>query len=95
MIADDGFRQSRREVPPDHPGSVREPNVPQSIYRYVIDVSGMHQVLLLLLTVGVFLLEVVPLELQRRVVNDLTKHRGFRFILILCAAYIGAALLQG
>jgi hypothetical protein len=32
------------------------------------------------LTVAVFLLEIVPLELQRRIVNDLTKHRNFSLI---------------
>jgi hypothetical protein len=52
-------------------GSGRESDVakmPRNIFRYVLETSGLHQLFLLLLTVGVFLLEVVPLELQRRIV---------------------------
>jgi hypothetical protein len=48
-----------------------------------------------LLTVCVFLLEVVPLELQRRIVNDLVKHRDYRLVIVLCAVYAGAVLVQG
>jgi ABC-type multidrug transport system fused ATPase/permease subunit len=50
---------------------------------------------LVVLTVAVFLLEVLPLELQRRIVNDLVKHRDYRLIVVLCAVYAGAVLLQG
>lgn len=51
--------------------------LPRNIFRYVLGTSGLHQLSLLALTVCVFLLEVVPLELQRRIVNDLVKHRPF------------------
>ena len=59
--------------------------MPRNIFRYVLKTSGWHQLFLLLLTVGVFLLEVVPLELQRRIVNDLAprllaRHRPMRRI---------------
>jgi hypothetical protein len=49
----------------------------------------------LLLTVGVFLLEVMPLELQRRIINDLVKHRDYRLVIVLCAVYAGTVLVQG
>src|SRR5689334_23212026 len=68
---------------------------PRNIFRYVLETSGMHQLLLLVLTVGVFLLEVVPLELQRRIVNDLVKHRDYRLVILLCGTYAAAALVQG
>jgi len=71
-------------------GSGRESDaakMPRSIFRYVLETSGLHQLFLLLLTVGVFLPEVVPLELQRRIVNDLVKHRSYRLVIILCAVY--------
>jgi hypothetical protein len=42
------------------------------------------------LTVCVFLLEVAPLELQRRIVNDAVKDQKYSFVLVLCAAYLGA-----
>ena len=50
-----------------------------------------HQLALVALTVAVFLLEIVPLELQRRIVNDLTKNREYGLIVVLCAAYAGTA----
>jgi ABC-type multidrug transport system fused ATPase/permease subunit len=33
--------------------------------------------------------------MQRRIVNDVIKHRPYRAIIVLSAAYLGAALLQG
>ena len=69
--------------------------MPRNIFRYVLKTSGWHQLFLLLLTVGVFLLEVVPLELQRRIVNDLVKHRDFWLVVVLCAVYAGTVLVQG
>jgi hypothetical protein len=47
------------------------------------------------LTIAVFVFEVVPLELQRRVVNDLVKGRLYFTVLLFCAAYFGDVLVQG
>ena len=69
--------------------------MPRNIYRYVLETSALHQLFLVLLTVAVFLLEVVPLELQRRIVDDLVKHRNFWLVIVLCAVYIGTVLVQG
>src|SRR6516165_5827437 len=69
--------------------------LPGSVFRYVLATSGLHQLLLLALTVSVFLLEVVPLELQRRIVDNLVKDRPYRRVVILCAVYAGAVLVQG
>jgi len=69
--------------------------LPPNVFRYVLGTSGLHQLFLLALTVGVFLLEVVPLELQRRIVNDLVKHRPFSWVVSLCAVYAGIVLVQG
>jgi ABC-type multidrug transport system fused ATPase/permease subunit len=69
--------------------------LPGSVFGYVLATSAMHQFLLLALTVTVFLLEIVPLELQRRVVNDLVKNRPYRWVIMLCAAYAGVILVQG
>jgi hypothetical protein len=62
--------------------------MPRSIYRYVLETSGWHQLCLFALTVALFLLEVVPLELQRRMV----KHRDFWWIVSLAAVYAGTVL---
>src|SRR5271167_1430913 len=69
--------------------------LPRSVFRYVLGTGGVHQLLLVALTVGVFLLEVVPLELQRRIVNDLVKHRPYSWVVGLCAVYAGNVLVQG
>ena len=37
----------------------------------------------------------MPLELQRRIINDLAKDRHFRAVILLCAAYVAAVLVQG
>src|SRR6202047_499895 len=68
---------------------------PRNIFRFVLKTSGWHQLFLLLLTVGIFLLEVVPLELQRRVVNDLVKHRDYWLVIVLFAVYAGGVLVPG
>jgi ABC-type multidrug transport system fused ATPase/permease subunit len=65
------------------------------LFRYIMATSWQHQLPLLLLTVGVFLLEVVPLELQRRIVNDVVKQRSYGAVVLLCGAYVGAVFLQG
>jgi ABC-type multidrug transport system fused ATPase/permease subunit len=69
--------------------------LPRNVFRYVLGTSGLHQLFLLVLTVGVALIEVVPLELQRRIVNDLVKHRPFSSVVDLCAVYAGTVLVQG
>src|SRR6516162_1103664 len=69
--------------------------LPSTIFRYVLAVSWPHQVALVVLTVVTFLLEVAPLEIQRRVVNNLVKDRPVLLAVTLCAAYAGAVLIQG
>jgi ABC-type multidrug transport system fused ATPase/permease subunit len=76
-------------------GAVAVDELPGSVFRYVLATSGPHQLLLLALTVSVFLLEIVPLELQRRIVNDLVKDRPYRSVITLCAVYAGVVLVQG
>src|SRR6516162_2246419 len=69
--------------------------LPSNLVPYIRQATSWHQILLLLLTVLVFLIEVVPLELQRRIVNDAVKHRAFNLIIMLCAVYAGVALVHG
>src|SRR5689334_9514661 len=76
--------------------SAKEPHqLSGGLSRYILAISWQHQLPLVLLTVTVFLLEVVPLELQRRIVNDVVKHRSYGAVVLLCAAYVGTVLLQG
>ena len=69
--------------------------LPRNVYRYVLDTSAVHRLALVALTVVVALLEVAPLEMQRRIVNDLVKHRPYSWVLWLCAVYAGVVLIQG
>jgi len=69
--------------------------LPTNLFRYVFVVSWRHQIALVALTVITFLLEIVPLEIQRRVINNLVKERPFQLVIVLCAAYAGAVLIQG
>ena len=68
--------------------------MPATIMGYVIRFTGVHQVGLALLSVAVFLLSAVPLELQRRIVNDVIGKGTFRTLFWLAAAYAGVALAE-
>ena len=61
---------------------------------YVVRTSGRHQVALAALSAAVFGLSSVPLELQRRIVNDAIKSGTTGIILWLAVAYAGVALLE-
>ena len=68
--------------------------LPRTIMGYVLQQSALHQVALALLSVAVFALSAVPLELQRRIVNDAIGSGAIRTILLLALAYAGVALLE-
>ncbi len=68
--------------------------LPRTIMGYVLRSSGRHQIALALLSAAVFGLSSVPLELQRRIVNDAIKSGATQTILWLAAAFAGVALLE-
>src|SRR6185436_11422954 len=70
------------------------PVLPQTMMGFVLRCSGRHQIALALLSAGVFGLSSVPLELQRRIVNDAIKSGATETIFWLAAAYAGVALLE-
>jgi ABC-type multidrug transport system fused ATPase/permease subunit len=61
---------------------------------YVLRTSGKHQLGLAALAIGVFGLTSVPLEIQRRIVNDAIKNGATTTIVWLAVAYAGVALLE-
>jgi len=67
----------------------------RDLYRYIWKVSARDQVLLSLLAVALFLIELAPLELQRRIVNGAIEGRGFDFVGLLCLTYVAVALVHG
>ena len=80
---------------PGRRAGARPPLLPRGVFRYVRETSALSQALIALLTIVTFLLEVAPLELQRRIVNDAVKQRDFHFVLVLCALYAAVVLTQG
>lgn len=70
-------------------------DLPSNIFQFVLENSAGHQLFLLILTITVSLIEIAPLELQRRVINDLAKHREYHPIIVLCIIYAGVVFIHG
>jgi ABC-type multidrug transport system fused ATPase/permease subunit len=69
--------------------------VVKDLYRYIWKVSARDQVFLSLLAAALFLIELAPLELQRRIVNGAVSGGEFGFIGLLCLLYVAVMLVQG
>jgi ABC-type bacteriocin/lantibiotic exporter with double-glycine peptidase domain len=69
--------------------------MPGELWLYIRHACLRDQIWLSVLTVAVFLLTMVPLELQRRVVNDAIGSRDLQAILLLCLTYVAVVLVQG
>lgn len=82
-------------------GATRSPEnrayrpLPPSVYGYIKCASARHQIPLVLLSITVFLLSVVPLEIQRRIINDAIETRSVSAVVWLSLAYLGVSLLEG
>lgn len=74
----------------DWPGGPMSP----SLYGYVLKVSREQQIRLGLLTLLVFPLSLMPLELQRRIVNYAVAHSAVEQLLALGGLYLAVLLLQ-
>jgi ABC-type bacteriocin/lantibiotic exporter with double-glycine peptidase domain len=68
--------------------------MPRTIVEYVFRYTGRHQMGLAILSISVFLLSAVPLELQRRIVNTIVGHGSLSIVLWLAAGYAGLALAE-
>lgn len=69
--------------------------MPRSVFSYIWQVSKRHQAALCLLSITVFLLSAVPLELQRRIVNDAIGKGSLDTIVWLAIAYAVVAAAEG
>jgi ABC-type multidrug transport system fused ATPase/permease subunit len=69
--------------------------LPKTLLGYIWKASARHQLGLCTLSVTVFLLSAVPLELQRRIVNDAIGRGALDAILWLALAYAAVALTEG
>jgi len=68
--------------------------MPSNIVAYVLRFTGKHQIGLAILSIAVFALSAVPLELQRRIVNTIVGHGAFATVLWLALGYAGVALIE-
>ena len=68
--------------------------LPRSLSGYIWR-GAIHQGALCLLAILVFLISAVPLELQRRIVDDAITNGAVRSIFWLAIAYLGVALTEG
>jgi ABC-type bacteriocin/lantibiotic exporter with double-glycine peptidase domain len=69
--------------------------MPRSVFAFTWRTTRLHQLWLSLLTAAVFLINLVPLELQRRIVNEALENKELRVLAWLAAAYFATNLVQG
>ena len=84
-------REPTDEVRPD----VTRGAMVKALYRYIWKSSARDQIFLSLMSAGVFALELVPLELQRRITNTAVHGQSFDLIIKLCLVYLAVALVHG
>lgn len=66
-----------------------------NLYTFIWRSSHRQQVWLVLLTLIVAPMSMIPLELQRRIVDDAIHNQNLPYIFLLCGFYLVALLLQG
>src|SRR3546814_12499082 len=66
-----------------------------SLFRYLWRMSGRHQLWICLLAIMVAALTAVPLELQRRIVDEVIKDRETALLWTLGGGYLAGLLVQG
>lgn len=67
----------------------------RSLLRYVWRMSGRHQIWMCLLAGLVAVLSMVPLELQRRLVDEVIVDRNLSLLVVLGGVYLAVLLAQG
>ncbi len=75
-----------------------EPNnecsMPASLYKYIIQESGRAQVVAVILTLALVPLATVPLDLQRRMLNDAVEGGNLDLLIKLGLLYLGAIIVS-
>lgn len=69
--------------------------MPKSLYAFIWQSSRRQQIWLVLLTLMVTPMSMIPLELQRRIVDDAIHDQNLRYMLLLCGIYLAVLLIQG
>jgi ABC-type multidrug transport system fused ATPase/permease subunit len=88
-------RQRRARLRAHHFRMAGSEPMPRTLFGYIWQASARHQGALASLSIVVFLLSAVPLELQRRIVNDAIARGATSAVLGLALAYVAFALTEG
>lgn len=75
--------------------SSRDGDREQTLLGFIIRISGRHQIGLALLSILLFTVGTVPIEIQRRIVNLATDRGPYSTIALLACFYGGLVLLEG
>lgn len=81
-------------IPPRRIPKTGDDTPARSLLRYVWRMSGWHQVWICLLALGVAALSMVPLELQRRLVNEAIGEADVNLLALLGGLYLAVVLVQ-
>lgn len=68
--------------------------MPSSLYKYIFQNSSRAQIIAVLLTLALVPLATVPLDLQRRMLNDAVEGGNLNLLIQLGALYLGVILLS-
>lgn len=80
---------------PDGTAPLAGRHLPRSLFSLAWRLGAADQVYLCLLAVVVALLDTVPIDIQRRMINHAIKESGLRSIVMLALSYAGVVLMQG
>jgi ABC-type bacteriocin/lantibiotic exporter with double-glycine peptidase domain len=69
--------------------------MPLTLFKWVRQVSGLHQCWLAGLSALLFAVGLAPLEVQRRIVNDAVAGGNVQILVLLAAAYFGLGVAEG
>lgn len=69
--------------------------LPQYLYQFVWKVSAPQQIRLCILSAAALPLSMVPLELQRRIINGATEGMSIKLLAMFGALYLATILVQG
>jgi ABC-type bacteriocin/lantibiotic exporter with double-glycine peptidase domain len=67
----------------------------KKLFRFVWQMSARDQIFLSLVAISVFLADLVPLELQRRITNAAVDKHDFKIVILLSLGYLVAAAVMG
>ncbi|CDM61868.1 hypothetical protein LPU83_pLPU83d_0497 (plasmid) [Rhizobium favelukesii] len=78
-----------------HTGSRTESAMPRTLTGFIFTMGSVHQTMLLLLSIFLFTVSILPLEVQRRIINGAAEGSGVNSILVLALAYLALVLTEG